>query len=89
MYISCIKYSFVFVKGKYSLMNQTGKTTPIRRAAVRETGASRHQGGPTEVPLPETPRTTSQHSTALRGALNWSPITQSFPVYYDEANKAE
>ena len=49
---------FPVLKQSNFLKNQTGKTTPIRRAAVRETGASRHQGGPTEVPLPETPRTT-------------------------------
>ena len=37
----------------------TPKTTAIRRAAVRETGVSRYQGGPIEGP-PETSRT-SQH----------------------------
>ena len=34
---------------------QTRKTTAIRRVAVRETGVSRHHGGPIEGP-PETPR---------------------------------
>ena len=34
-------------------------TSPIRLIAVRETGGSRHQGGPIRGP-PETPRT-SQH----------------------------
>ena len=39
---------------------QTRKAkTAIRRTAVRETGVSRHHGGPIEGP-PETPRT-SQH----------------------------
>ena len=33
-----------------------GKTTAVRLIAVRETGVSRHHGGPIEGP-PETPRT--------------------------------
>ena len=37
----------------------SGKTSLIRLIAVRETGVSRHQGGPIEGP-PGTPRT-SQH----------------------------
>ena len=36
-----------------------GKTTAVRLIAVRETGVSRHHGGPIEGP-PETPRT-SEH----------------------------
>ena len=42
--------------------SQTGKTSPIRLIAVRETGVSRHQGGPIEGP-PETPRTSQHYRT--------------------------
>ena len=53
----------------------TAKITAIRRIVVRETGVSRHHGGPIES-LTETSRT-SQHSIVLRDfreALNWAPI---------------
>ena len=46
-------------KWKYSFLSVDRKTTTDRLIAVRETGVSRHQGGPIEHP-PETPRT-SQH----------------------------
>ena len=54
--------------------DQTGKTTAIRRTAVRETGASRHHWGANKsslgIPL------TSQSTILLgdlRGALNYAP----------------
>ena len=48
-----------------------GRTTTIRRSAVRKAGVSQHQWGPIEAPL-EIPR----DITALSywGALNWPPI---------------
>ena len=46
-------------KWKYSFLSVDRKTATDRLIAVRETGVSRHQGGPIEGP-PETPRT-SQH----------------------------
>ena len=36
--------------GKLSQLGRTAKTTAITRAAVRETGVSRHHGGPIEGP---------------------------------------
>ena len=48
--------------------SQTGKTSPIRLIAVRQTGVSRHQGGPIEGPL----KPPVHHSTTiLRGLRNW------------------
>ena len=43
-------------KWKYSFLSVGRKTATDRLIAVRETGVSRHQGGPIEGP-PETPRT--------------------------------
>ena len=55
---------------------QTGKRTAIRRTAVPETGVFRYHGYTNQGPL-ENPRT-SQHYCigVLKGAPNWSPITQ-------------
>ena len=44
---------------------QSGKTTPVRLAALRETGASRHHGSLIEGPLK--PFGPSQHYIVLRG----------------------
>ena len=47
-------------------------TAMIRRIAARETGVSRHHGGPFD---PETPHTLQDSIVlgGLRGALNWVP----------------
>ena len=54
---------------------ETGKTTVIRRIAVRETGVSRHHEGTIAGPLKNLG--SSQHSIVkmwLRGTLNWFPL---------------
>ena len=39
-------YFRIFIYFENVYVHQTGKTTAIRRTAVRETGASQHHGGP-------------------------------------------
>ena len=57
-----------------SIEPMDGKTTPIRRIAVRETGVSRHHEGLIEGP-PETPQTSEHYRIeGFKGALNWAPI---------------
>jgi len=70
----------------YTSYTQTGKTSAIRRAAVREAGVSRHHGGTIEG-LPQNPHTITLLS--YRGYCLETPVSQKairpiavvFPVF--------
>ena len=59
-------------KWKYSFLSVDRKTATDRLIAVRETGVSRHQGGPIEGP-PETPRTSQHYRIEGIKGIPWDP----------------
>ena len=53
---------------------RTGKTTAIRRTAVREASVSQHHGGPIEGPLRSPVQQRTIVLRSISGTLNWALI---------------
>ena len=57
------------------LADQIGKTSAIRRIAVRETSVSGRHGGSIQAPLEPCVHHSPIVLRVSRGTLNWAPIT--------------